>query len=145
MKKTDNRVTGQTTWKKRHFVLTAPQLAYYENETDVYLEDADPLGAISMHQVTSVGTSEDTTNGGKSTSRFEVTANIGKTAGANATGSRTYVLESSGGQADSVEAKDWMDKVHTHTCTHARTHTPSHVVNTCTHKMAHVRCCVLIR
>jgi hypothetical protein len=46
-KKTDNRVTGAVTWKKRYFCLTNTQLAYYESELDLYSEDADPLGAVS--------------------------------------------------------------------------------------------------
>ena len=75
LKKTDNRVTGAVTMKKRYFCLTATQathlplsaspdlahgvgpapptkkVSYYETEADMYAEDADALGAISMHQV----------------------------------------------------------------------------------------------
>ena len=51
MKKTDNRMTGAVTMKKRYFALTASQLAYYEVEADMYEADGDALGAISMHQV----------------------------------------------------------------------------------------------
>ena len=42
-KKTDNRVTGAVTWKKRYFCLTGTQLAYYESELDLYSEVGNRL------------------------------------------------------------------------------------------------------
>jgi hypothetical protein len=51
MKKTDNRVTGAVTMKKRYFCLTNSSISYYEVEADMYEPAADALGAIALHQV----------------------------------------------------------------------------------------------
>jgi hypothetical protein len=105
MKKTDNRVTKVVTMKKRYFCLTTSQIAYYETEADMYAEDSDPLGAISMHQIGEVATSMDP--------KFlpgcalEVSAQIGEAAKKDDDGTRVYVLEAK----DPTEAKEWMEAI----------------------------------
>ena len=103
-KKTDNRMTGAVTWKKRYFCLSQTQLAYYETELDLYSEDADPLGAISMHQVQEVKTSTDPKVAEAGTG-IEVKAKLGKEIRADEEGTRVYVLEAS----TPAEAKEWME------------------------------------
>jgi hypothetical protein len=95
--------------KKRYFALTTSQIAYYETEADMYLEDADPLGAISMHQVGEVATSMDPKF--LPGTAIEVSAQIGEAAKKDDDGTRVYVLEAK----DAVEARQWMEAICT-TC-----------------------------
>jgi hypothetical protein len=53
-KLTGNKLTGSTSWKKRYFAISGAVLSYYEAEEGLYDEDADPLGTVSMMQVTKV-------------------------------------------------------------------------------------------
>mmetsp|Transcript_28858 Transcript_28858/g.84244 ORF Transcript_28858/g.84244 Transcript_28858/m.84244 type:complete len:855 (-) Transcript_28858:321-2885(-) len=105
MKRTENRITGSTTWKKRFFALSAPQLAYYEQETDLFSEDGEPLGAIPLHQISRLGTATDAKVAPGC--GVEIVAKQGNVQGARQDGNRHYLLEA----ATPTEAKAWMEAI----------------------------------
>ena len=107
LKKTYSRLTRLTTWKLRFFVLTSHQISYYERESDLYDENADPLNALSIHAVVGVATSEEKSglrDVGGWYPTFSLTV---KSAGSKHEDQRTFVLEAE----NSREALRWMESI----------------------------------
>ena len=57
-KLTGNKLSGIDTWKERYFALSGAVLSYYLKEEDLYNEDADARGTISMAKATKIVSSE---------------------------------------------------------------------------------------